>query len=58
MRKRSASHRRRGPNRNHPIEHAVNDATLAVQRRLRARRGPAIVAAVAVPARVALTHAR
>ncbi|MDX6680304.1 MAG: hypothetical protein QOG94_343 [Solirubrobacteraceae bacterium] len=58
MRKRSSTHRRRGPNRGHPLAHAFDDASVAVQRRLRARRGPAIVAAVAVPALVALTLAR
>ncbi|HEV7807040.1 MAG TPA: phosphatase PAP2 family protein, partial [Solirubrobacteraceae bacterium] len=58
MRKRSSSHRRRGPNRDHAIARVLDDATVAVQRRLRARRGPTIVAAVAVPALVALTLAR
>ncbi|MDX6677892.1 MAG: hypothetical protein QOE31_1944 [Solirubrobacteraceae bacterium] len=58
MRKRSATHRRRGPNRKHPFQHALDDATLVVQRRLRAGRGPAVAAAIAVPAIVALTLTR
>jgi membrane-associated phospholipid phosphatase len=58
MRQRSATHRRRGPNRRSPLGHALEDVSLAVQTRLRARRGPAIAAAVAVPAIVALTMAR
>jgi membrane-associated phospholipid phosphatase len=58
MRQRSAHHRRRGPNRRSPFGHLLEDVSTTVQRRLRARRGPAIVAAVAVPAIVALTIAR
>jgi len=58
MRQRSATHRRRGPNRRSPFTHALEDAGLGVQRRLRAGRAPAIAAAVAVPAIVALTTAR
>ena len=58
MRRRSSSHRRRGPNRDSPIAHALDDATRTVQRRLRSGRAPTIVAAVAVPAIVALTLAR
>jgi membrane-associated phospholipid phosphatase len=58
MRKRSATHRRRGPNRQTAFGHAVDDAAITIQRRLRARRGPAIAAAIAVPAIIAATMAR
>jgi membrane-associated phospholipid phosphatase len=58
MRQRSATHRRRGPNRRSPLAHAIDDVSLVVQRRLRARRGPAIAAALAVPLIVAVTMKR
>jgi membrane-associated phospholipid phosphatase len=58
MRKRSATHRRRGPNRRSPFAHAIEDMSVVMQRRLRAHKGPAIAAAVAVPLIVALTMNR
>jgi len=58
MRKKSPTHRRRGPNRSSAFAHALGGAGLVVQRKPRARRAPAIAAAIAIPAIVALTTAR
>jgi len=58
MQRRSAHHRRRGPNRESIFAHALDDVAAGMQRRLRARRAPVVAAAVAMPVIVALTMAR
>ncbi|MBA3746799.1 MAG: phosphatase PAP2 family protein [Solirubrobacterales bacterium] len=58
MKQRSATHRRRGPNRRSPLAQATDSVTLSIQRRLRRGKGPAIAAALAVPVLVALTLKR
>jgi membrane-associated phospholipid phosphatase len=58
VRQRSASYRRRGPDRRSPLARALDDASAAVHRRIRSGRSVAVAAAVAVPVLVGLTSWR
>jgi membrane-associated phospholipid phosphatase len=58
MRKRSASYRRRGPDRMSALARGIDGVASAVQRRLRAHPSTSVVAAAAVPVVVGLTLAR
>jgi membrane-associated phospholipid phosphatase len=58
VRKRSASYRRRGPDRGSALARALDDVSAAVQHQLRSRRSVRVAAAVAVPVLVGLTAAR